>query len=566
MLLEPEDSADCVHLRATYIWGAISGALSYRLQIAKDPGFSTIVRNIDKIGSNFVNVVLDSPLTTYYWHVRAEDSTNIGLWSVTQLFSTTIKEPALLVPANLSTGQPLNMNFNWTEGNSQELHSIQISKQANFIETVVDSSDLVNPNFSVTLPDYNTEYYWRVKSQYLNCSSTWSELRKFKTKISPPKLVNPDSGAIKQPLNIVFQWEPVTDADYYEINVSLNPSFTEIFQGTKGIQSNQILLKNFAPSTVYYWRVQAANEEGKSDWSTTFKFTTGKRGAEIPRLISPKSGSTLVPIDAKLVWFKSNDADRYIVQVSEDEYFSGFEFNRDDITDTSVTISGLEYYKRYFWRVAAINDSGQTRWSEEWNFRTTAQAPTDEPILIAPPDKLENTEIHLKFIWNAVPRADGYHLQISEDENFTENALFFNSDKVWATEANIYDMSYGTRYYWRVAGFNEAGKTDWSEVWSFTTKTSSGFKDEQMGNLVIRIIPNPVGEYATIELKAEEVYKINISIINIIGSASMNFGEFNLQSGQMTVPFNTKSLPDGFYYILITTQSQKFVLPFIVRK
>lgn len=87
--------------------------------------------------------------------------------------------------------------------------------------------------------------------------------------------------------------------------------------------------------------------------------------------------------------------------------------------------------------------------------------------LISPSDENENTSIDADFIWNETENAVEYKFQISADESFESPIV---NKSVSDTTFNLtQNLTYDSQYFWRVRGINEAGESDWSEIWSFTT-------------------------------------------------------------------------------------------------
>jgi len=88
-----------------------------------------------------------------------------------------------------------------------------------------------------------------------------------------PTLESPDYGAEDVGLNPTFAWGTVEDADEYVLQVSTNQFFvdaTEKSPLTHTVWRWDTTLEN---STTYYWRVQAIDDGGESDWAEAV-FTT----------------------------------------------------------------------------------------------------------------------------------------------------------------------------------------------------------------------------------------------------------------------------------------------------
>src|SRR5690606_27075639 len=124
--------------------------------------------------------------------------------------------------------------------------------------------------------------------------------------------------------------------------------------------------------TIYYWRLRAINEEGTSDWSSVFTFTTGFFLPETPVLISPENESKKHPINGlKLVWHSAHRAQTYQLQVTNLADFSQqLVVNVTDLIDTTYILNNLENYTVYLFRVRAVNQGGFSDWSVPFAFRT----------------------------------------------------------------------------------------------------------------------------------------------------------------------------------------------------
>ncbi len=89
-----------------------------------------------------------------------------------------------------------------------------------------------------------------------------------------------------------------------------------------------------------------------------------------PDLVSPKDSNVNIPTTTSLVWRAVNDADRYRVEL----YISNPIIDTV-ITDTTLTIAGLDTSTMYFWRVTARNPGGYGPQSPQ-RFFVTASVPT----------------------------------------------------------------------------------------------------------------------------------------------------------------------------------------------
>lgn len=100
----------------------------------------------------------------------------------------------------------------------------------------------------------------------------------------PPALSLPSNGATDVSINPIFKWRPSIWATTYRLQVSSDSSFTMPIMDQSGIFDTLYSASGLDHNTTYHWRVNAANAEGTSDWSTVWSFTT--IGPFSPSLIS----------------------------------------------------------------------------------------------------------------------------------------------------------------------------------------------------------------------------------------------------------------------------------------
>jgi hypothetical protein len=87
-LISPEDGATGVATGPTLTWQVSSGATSYRLQVAPEPGFrSPVVDQGGIVGTSYAVGRLAND-STYYWRVQGSGQGGSGAWSSVRSFRT----------------------------------------------------------------------------------------------------------------------------------------------------------------------------------------------------------------------------------------------------------------------------------------------------------------------------------------------------------------------------------------------------------------------------------------------------------------------------------------------
>jgi alpha-tubulin suppressor-like RCC1 family protein len=285
--------------------------------------------------------------------------------------------------------------------------------------------------------------------------SFWSNLPK-------PVLISPTNGNKNVPLNAFLKWYKVDSALMYRVQIAKNPDFDKPILDEE-TENPVYEYDKYGNDSVYYWRIQAKNDLCISDWSAIWSFTTSKF---IPqKLLYPTNDTINVPLDCKLIWKQNSAKTTYILQVSKFQNFSQKVIDID-LADTVHQSSVLEYLTKYFWRVAAYNETDQSEWSPVWKFTTLM----DSVTLKTPVDLSKLINIPSALAWEEGIYKKDYRLQISEADDFATT----NTDTLISKIANadVNNLNHWQKYFWRVR--NESGDTlgYWSEIWQFKTRMS----------------------------------------------------------------------------------------------
>ena len=86
--------------------------------------------------------------------------------------------------------------------------------------------------------------------------------------LSPPEIVFPANNSDDIVINPKLDWDDVSEADSYDLQVSTLPGFTSTTISLNGLTDTEHLLEGLTSNTKYFWRIRSVNTEQTSNWST----------------------------------------------------------------------------------------------------------------------------------------------------------------------------------------------------------------------------------------------------------------------------------------------------------
>jgi len=385
--------------------------------------------------------------------------------------------PNPLNPENNNTNVSITPVFEWSDTGADS-YRFQLDK-LNSVITIADETVTAN-TFTVSDDlDYLSDYQWRIKAVKDGVESEWSMYNEFQTEAEPvilpdaPVLASPQNNATGIVLNPELQWEAVNEATGYAVQVSETSSFSVLAAEQDSITEVSFVLEGLDYETEYFWRIRASNEDGEGEWSESWSFTTKSEPllpSETPALASPENNSTNVSRSPVLSWSTVENVSGYELRVSVDESFSSPVADLKGLSEPSARVENLNYETTYFWQVRAVNDSGASDWSNSWSFTTRQEplSPPDVPEPASPGNGAAEVSASPEISWNESVDAESYRLQVAGSSNFGQDMQDFQD--VQDLSVQVTGLDYRTEYFWRVQAVNGAGTSEWSEIWSFTTR------------------------------------------------------------------------------------------------
>jgi hypothetical protein len=280
VLISPADGATGVSPTPTFSWHAVYQADTYRLQVARDTQFTSVVFDDSTLTDTSKQIPAISSCSQYYWRVQSKNTVGISAFSSRRAFHTQVLTPATpspISPPPNGTGVPVQPTFEWSSSFCVSTYELQVARDAQFNVLVYDDSLITDTSRQIPAIRSCTQYFWRVRAKNYVGVSAWSPTQTFQTVVlqtSAPFLSDPRNDSTYAPIQPTLAWTGPFCAATYELQVSPDSNFSRLKFDDSTIQIASWDVPNLNGRTRYYWRVRAGNSAGWSPWSATWHFTT----------------------------------------------------------------------------------------------------------------------------------------------------------------------------------------------------------------------------------------------------------------------------------------------------
>ncbi len=345
------------------VWRPVTGADSYRLEVATDANFDNNLPAYDDIPvtdtmQQITNLVVNR---RYFYRVRAlKGGIFSGYSNIIDLTTTNLSVPQNLTVSNQ---QLENFTINWSAVTGATGYEIDVG-----FDPLVEN--LIHENLSVDAPDTslvvggleaNRVYYFKVRAKN-TVSTGGSATGSGKTApIDPPVASAPSNIEIT---SFQANWQPAANAEDYLLDVALDAGFSDLVAGYNGKPVSGATLSvvtGLEPGRAYYYRIRSRGSGATSDYSNSISVTTTSLP---PPVVAAATSQEVYGFTAN--WQEVADADKYLLYVATDASFTNVlsSYNGKPVLGGSHEVNGLDPYTTYYYRLQSKQSAAVSGFSD----------------------------------------------------------------------------------------------------------------------------------------------------------------------------------------------------------
>ena len=338
------------------VWRKLDNINSYYLEVATDINFNNKLPDYNGIAVSDTFQLVSGLVNNknYYYRVKAsKGSLFSGYSDIINQTTTDLTKPTTLAPDN-TTVTSFVAKWNTVSGASGYLIDVSSDPLFSTIFSDYNAREVTAPTTSLLVEnlDANTTYYYRVRAKNSVSISENSDVRSVKTNaIMAPAVPNGASNIMME--SFQANWEEVTNAESYLLDVSYDANFQSMVPGFNGRQLEGAttvfeVVEGLEPSKTYYYRVAAKGFNSTSNYSLTITVNTEPLP---PPVVLEADEQEAYAFTAR--WEEVESAYTYLLYVATDPGFTSMlpNYNGREVLGTSTVVSDLDPFITYYYRL-----------------------------------------------------------------------------------------------------------------------------------------------------------------------------------------------------------------------
>ena len=186
-----------------------------------------------------------------------------------------------------------------------------------------------------------------------------------------------------------------------------------------------------------------------------------------PLITSPADVSTGNPANTIINWYNVSGANSYEFKIDTNATLIPALVQTS--TSSQFANTQLRFGTTYYWQVRALKTTGtpdSSAWTQIISFTTF-----DSLNITSPANGVLNQFPTVYLNWSNATGITNYEVQLDEVNTFNSTALLDTLIPDSTSNLYVYELRFGTVYYWRVRAMHALDTTQWS-ISSFTTLDS----------------------------------------------------------------------------------------------
>jgi hypothetical protein len=349
---------------------------------------------------------------------------------------------------------------------------------------------------------------------------------------SLPVLSYPPADSIEIPTTVKLEWEQAFAASGYQIQISLDSTFTTVSLDDSTIASNSSTVGPLPGLTTFFWRVRSHNPIGVSDYSAFRRFTT----ADTMSTVAIRKGWNLV--SASLGFARPERVAVYPRSISTLYAFNGISY----VGQETLKI-GTGYWIKFpsdeSLALGGSNIPADTvSLLADWNLIGSVSVPMPVSSITSDPPGISTSPFYAYdgsfIITDTIWPGKGYWVKA-----YQPGSLILSSDQTQqvVSQANI-----------RVNRTNELPPPppDSPGAEEITVARSYSLPPNY---------PNPFNAATTVRFSLASTGHVSLRVYNLLGEEVALLVDEILSGGDHSIRFNGDELPSGIYIVKISASN-----------
>ncbi len=521
-LLLPAENALSQGLSINFTWQTVDNATGYGYQVAADPNFSEIIAagSTAAISVGVGNLTAE---TTYYWRVRSENTCGAGAWSVARQLTTGMVSCAA-IPAS---GLPLPI-----PDNSSRISTIEVTLDAAISEVNVNNLRI------------DHTYIGDLRVQLTSPAGTTVTLL--------DRIGFPESPFGCGGEDILLNFSDNAGQSATELENTCNDSGFGV-QGT--YQPLDPFLAFAGEPTEGTWTLRvfdnANSDVGRLiSWELDLCSTLPVNNLGLDLVNAPAAACVGTPVNIVLGVGPDFGNDFTTSILLNDNNFIGFVPSFDsENRQLMISIPNLIAFQPGQNEIQIVLTSN----GEDANGITLAIDRLDPPLLPVLVDPAVGATVlptqSVSYSWQAVPGAEAYIIQFSQDENFS---TLLSEETVTETTHEGQPPVAADRYFWRVISTNNCG----DGISAARSVTVDPNATVELAGGTVELAPNPT--FGPLFLTTSPNWKETIRY-RLIGAGGRLLRQGVIPAGARQYPLDLSAVPAGVYWLELRTDQARGV-------